>query len=138
MDFLGLIIMQNKIKPETAGVLHDLQRANIRTLMVTGEHLTACVSSVMWIKVTPVCSEPSEGDNMLTGISVARDCGMVHGHERIIIVDAAPPKDSQPASIRWNYTDNPPQEDRENQVRSLQQQEEMQCEILTTFPTYFH
>lgn len=36
MEFLGLIIMQNKIKPETAGVLCELQRANIRTLMVTG------------------------------------------------------------------------------------------------------
>uniref|UniRef100_H2LIK4 P-type ATPase A domain-containing protein n=1 Tax=Oryzias latipes TaxID=8090 RepID=H2LIK4_ORYLA len=90
MDFLGLIIMQNKIKPETAGVLHDLQRANIRTLMVTG-------------------------DNMLTAISVARDCGMVHAHEPIIIVDAAPPKDSQPASIRWNYTDNTPQAVKDHQ-----------------------
>lgn len=36
LDFLGLIIMQNKIKPETAGVLCELQQANIRTLMVTG------------------------------------------------------------------------------------------------------
>lgn len=37
MDFLGLIIMQNKIKEETAGVLQELQQANIRTLMVTGK-----------------------------------------------------------------------------------------------------
>uniref|UniRef100_A0A3P9K362 Polyamine-transporting ATPase 13A3 n=1 Tax=Oryzias latipes TaxID=8090 RepID=A0A3P9K362_ORYLA len=94
MDFLGLIIMQNKIKPETAGVLHDLQRANIRTLMVTG-------------------------DNMLTAISVARDCGMVHAHEPIIIVDAAPPKDSQPASIRWNYTDNTPQAVKDHQAAEI-------------------
>uniref|UniRef100_A0A8C7XSF2 Cation-transporting ATPase 13A3 n=1 Tax=Oryzias sinensis TaxID=183150 RepID=A0A8C7XSF2_9TELE len=94
MDFLGLIIMQNKIKPETAGVLHDLQRANIRTLMVTG-------------------------DNMLTAISVARDCGMVHAHEPIIIVDAAPPKDSQPASIRWNYTDNTPQAVKDHQTAEI-------------------
>lgn len=36
MEFLGLIIMQNKIKPETAGVLQELRQANIRTLMVTG------------------------------------------------------------------------------------------------------
>lgn len=36
MEFLGLIIMQNKIKEETAGVLLDLRQANIRTLMVTG------------------------------------------------------------------------------------------------------
>uniref|UniRef100_A0A8C1UVY5 ATPase 13A3 n=1 Tax=Cyprinus carpio TaxID=7962 RepID=A0A8C1UVY5_CYPCA len=36
MDFLGLIIMQNKLKTETPGVLEDLRRANIRTVMVTG------------------------------------------------------------------------------------------------------
>lgn len=39
MDFLGLIIMQNKIKEQTAGVLLDLRQANIRTLMVTGKAL---------------------------------------------------------------------------------------------------
>ncbi|KAI3375135.1 hypothetical protein L3Q82_021654 [Scortum barcoo] len=81
MEFLGLIIMQNKIKEETAGTLRELRQANIRTLMVTG-------------------------DNMLTAISVARDCGMVCAHERVIIADATPPKDFQPASITWHYTEN--------------------------------
>uniref|UniRef100_A0A8D3DPD1 Polyamine-transporting ATPase 13A3 n=1 Tax=Scophthalmus maximus TaxID=52904 RepID=A0A8D3DPD1_SCOMX len=76
MEFLGLIIMQNKIKQETAGVLRELRQANIRTLMVTG-------------------------DNMLTAISVARDCGMVRAHERVIIADAVPPKDFQ--SANWFY-----------------------------------
>lgn len=37
MEFLGLIIMQNKIKEETSGVLSQLRQANIRTLMVTGK-----------------------------------------------------------------------------------------------------
>lgn len=37
MDFLGLIVMQNKLKAETAGVLHDLHKARIRTVMVTGK-----------------------------------------------------------------------------------------------------
>lgn len=36
MDFLGLIIMQNKLKPESPGVLEVLRQANIRTVMVTG------------------------------------------------------------------------------------------------------
>uniref|UniRef100_A0A674CMZ3 ATPase 13A3 n=1 Tax=Salmo trutta TaxID=8032 RepID=A0A674CMZ3_SALTR len=81
MEFLGLIIMQNKLKEETAGVLKDLRRANIRTVMVTG-------------------------DNMLTAISVARDCGMIAPHERVIIADATPPKDIQPATINWHYTEN--------------------------------
>uniref|UniRef100_A0A3B4Z1I1 Polyamine-transporting ATPase 13A3 n=1 Tax=Stegastes partitus TaxID=144197 RepID=A0A3B4Z1I1_9TELE len=81
MEFLGLIIMQNKIKEETAGVLCDLRKADIRTLMVTG-------------------------DNMLTAISVARDCGMVRPHEKVIIADAQPPKDFHPASITWHYTED--------------------------------
>ncbi|XP_077394633.1 polyamine-transporting ATPase 13A3-like [Festucalex cinctus] len=82
MDFLGLIIMQNKIKDETAGVLLDLRQANIRTLMVTG-------------------------DNMLTAISVARDCGMIGGHEKVIIADAVPPNDQNTATITWRYSENP-------------------------------
>ncbi|XP_053738745.1 polyamine-transporting ATPase 13A3-like isoform X1 [Synchiropus splendidus] len=81
MEFLGLIVMQNKIKKETAGVLVDLRHANIRTLMVTG-------------------------DNMLTAISVARDCGMVRPHEKVIIADAAPAKENSPASITWTYTED--------------------------------
>lgn len=39
MDFLGLIIMQNKLKAETPAVLQDLHRASIRTVMVTGESM---------------------------------------------------------------------------------------------------
>ncbi|EPY85276.1 hypothetical protein CB1_000389022 [Camelus ferus] len=35
MDFMGLIIMQNKLKRETPAVLEDLHKANIRTVMVT-------------------------------------------------------------------------------------------------------
>ncbi|XP_072297890.1 polyamine-transporting ATPase 13A3-like [Eucyclogobius newberryi] len=81
MEFLGLIIMQNKMKEETSGVLMDLHQAQIRTLMVTG-------------------------DNMLTAISVARDCGMIWAHEKVIIADAVPPKDFHPASISWHYTQN--------------------------------
>ncbi|XP_064848343.1 polyamine-transporting ATPase 13A3-like isoform X1 [Oncorhynchus masou masou] len=81
MEFLGLIIMENKLKEETSGVLKDLRRANIRTVMVTG-------------------------DNMLTAISVARDCGMITPHERVIVADATPPKDIQPATINWHYTEN--------------------------------
>ncbi|XP_062337237.1 polyamine-transporting ATPase 13A3-like isoform X3 [Osmerus eperlanus] len=81
MEFLGLIIMQNKLKEETAGVLEELRRANIRMVMVTG-------------------------DNMLTAVSVARDCGMIAPHERVIIAAAAPPRDTQPARISWQYTDD--------------------------------
>lgn len=82
MDFLGLIIMQNKLKAETPGVLQDLHQANIRTVMVTG-------------------------DNMLTAISVARDCGMIPPQDTVIIADALPPHGGQAAKITWRYADKP-------------------------------
>uniref|UniRef100_A0A8C6YZT1 ATPase 13A3 n=1 Tax=Nothoprocta perdicaria TaxID=30464 RepID=A0A8C6YZT1_NOTPE len=80
MDFMGLIIMQNKLKQETPAVLEDLHKANIRTVMVTG-------------------------DNMLTAISVARDCGMILPQDKVIIAEALPPKDGQAARINWHYAD---------------------------------
>ncbi|KAM3866042.1 polyamine-transporting ATPase 13A3-like [Diretmus argenteus] len=104
MEFLGLIVMQNKLKEESAGVLRDLRQANIRTLMVTG-------------------------DNMLTAISVARDCGMIQSHERVIIADALPPKDIQPASITWHYTENAAQNtSKDNQAVEIKLEEEVHDE----------
>ncbi|CAB1325886.1 unnamed protein product [Coregonus sp. 'balchen'] len=41
-----------------------------------------------------------------TAISVARDCGTIAPHERVIIADATPPKDIQPSRINWHYTEN--------------------------------
>ena len=49
--FLGFLIMQNTLKPQTTPVIHQLINANIRCVMVTG-------------------------DNLLTAVSVARDCQM--------------------------------------------------------------
>lgn len=36
MHLLGLLIMQNALKPETSPVMHQLQAAKIRSVMVTG------------------------------------------------------------------------------------------------------
>ncbi|XP_061493630.1 polyamine-transporting ATPase 13A3 isoform X2 [Rhineura floridana] len=80
LDFMGLIVMQNKLKQETPAVLEVLHKANIRTVMVTG-------------------------DNMLTAISVARDCGMILPQDKVIIAEALPPKDGQTARINWHYAD---------------------------------
>lgn len=55
---------------------------------------------------------------MLTAISVARDCGMVRPREKVIIADAVPPKDFQPASITWHYTENQAQAVKDNEVRT--------------------
>lgn len=61
LTLLGLIILENRLKPESAGVLNTLRSADIRIIMVTG-------------------------DNMLTALSVARDCGIVLSTEDVITV----------------------------------------------------
>lgn len=43
MGFLGLIIMQNKLKQETPAVLKDLHKASIRTVMVTGKSMATLI-----------------------------------------------------------------------------------------------
>lgn len=49
---MGFLVMQNKLKPATRRAIETLQDACIRTVMVTG-------------------------DNVLTAISVARQCRLV-------------------------------------------------------------
>uniref|UniRef100_A0A8B9KNN0 ATPase 13A3 n=1 Tax=Astyanax mexicanus TaxID=7994 RepID=A0A8B9KNN0_ASTMX len=63
----------------------------------------ALISSRLEIVVT----DDNNSDNMLTAISVARDCGMIPPQDRVIIADALPPKDGQAAKINWRYADNP-------------------------------
>uniref|UniRef100_A0A8C1XYX6 ATPase 13A3 n=1 Tax=Cyprinus carpio TaxID=7962 RepID=A0A8C1XYX6_CYPCA len=57
MDFLGLIIMQNKLKTETPGVLEDLRRANIRTVMVTGTEKITSVSTLSFERIHGALSD---------------------------------------------------------------------------------
>jgi cation-transporting ATPase 13A3/4/5 len=58
--FVGFIIFENKLKPSTAPVLKELNDSNIRTVMVTG-------------------------DNILTAISVARECGLLDKHAHCFV-----------------------------------------------------
>ncbi|XP_014255644.1 probable cation-transporting ATPase 13A3 isoform X2 [Cimex lectularius] len=58
---LGLVVMENRLKPQTSPVLHMLRDAQVRTIMVTG-------------------------DNMLTALSVARDCEMVPPGQTVIMI----------------------------------------------------
>lgn len=54
LEFTGFIIFENKLKPATKNVISELNRANIRNIMCTG-------------------------DNILTAVSVARECGFIDG-----------------------------------------------------------
>ncbi|KAK5643080.1 hypothetical protein RI129_006925 [Pyrocoelia pectoralis] len=73
--FLGLLIMQNTLKPETQPIISALKDANIRTVMITG-------------------------DNIRTAISVARECGMVALHEDVILIKAVENEEAEIPSIK--------------------------------------
>ncbi|KAK2065762.1 ATPase [Colletotrichum caudatum] len=82
LEFTGFIIFENKLKPTTASVLAELLASNIGTTMVTG-------------------------DNILTAISVARECNLINktAHcfiPRFIEGNAGDPK----ARLQWESIDN--------------------------------
>ncbi|XP_030624742.1 cation-transporting ATPase 13A2-like [Chanos chanos] len=77
LQFLGLLVMKNQLKPESAGVISTLRQAQLRPVMVTG-------------------------DNILTAVNVARGCGMVSAHEKVIFVSASPPTDHSQALLRFH------------------------------------
>jgi magnesium-transporting ATPase (P-type) len=52
LTFLGFLIMENRLKPESTGVLSNLKECEINSIMATG-------------------------DNVLTAISVARQCHII-------------------------------------------------------------
>ena len=79
LDFHGFLIMQNKLKPETIGVIKELRQAAIRTVMVTG-------------------------DNLLTAINVARACGMVAAKNKVILAEARFEGVGRP-QIEWRLAD---------------------------------
>lgn len=65
LHFLGFVILENRLKPDTIDIINSLMAANIRTVMVTG-------------------------DNILTALSVAHDCDMIQTGQSIIIVSTRP------------------------------------------------
>lgn len=76
LTFLGFLVMRNVLKPETAPVIYSLRRADIRTVMVTG-------------------------DNMLTAVNVAKSCHLVEVTEKVFFVNASPPTYNSSATLRF-------------------------------------
>ncbi|XP_050742833.1 polyamine-transporting ATPase 13A3 isoform X2 [Drosophila biarmipes] len=79
LEFLGFVVLENRLKPDTAKVIKALNSAKIRTIMITG-------------------------DNILTAMSVARDCGIVSASQAVITVHADPLGNS--GNIQSNNTDS--------------------------------
>jgi magnesium-transporting ATPase (P-type) len=63
LEFLGLLVMENRLKPETKPVIDLLNRVNIRVIMCTG-------------------------DNILTGLCVAKFCNILGEDSVVALVEA--------------------------------------------------
>jgi cation-transporting ATPase 13A3/4/5 len=82
LDFVGFIIFENKLKPTTAGVLKELMQSNIGTVMVTG-------------------------DNILTAISVARECELIDPTAHCFLPHFSEGGVKDPnARLEWESIDN--------------------------------
>ena len=80
LTFMGLLLLENAVKPETKPTLTILNRAKIRTVMVTG-------------------------DNPLTAVAVAKECGLVL--PGTCIFQSQLVKTMRGEELEWRDTDNP-------------------------------
>jgi cation-transporting ATPase 13A3/4/5 len=62
LTFVGVVAMENRLKPVTTSVIRQLHTAQVRTVMCTG-------------------------DNLLTAVSVARDCDIINAQLPLCIID---------------------------------------------------
>jgi cation-transporting ATPase 13A2 len=62
LTFLGFLIMENRLKPESAEVLKDMQECEVKCTMATG-------------------------DNILTAVSVARQCSILDDKKEVWMAD---------------------------------------------------
>lgn len=69
LRFLGLVVLDNPVKPQSAPTIQELQRANFRIVMATG-------------------------DNLQTAISVARQCGIIDAADEVIQLSPSSPPES--------------------------------------------
>ncbi|KAJ3058821.1 hypothetical protein HDU99_006629 [Rhizoclosmatium hyalinum] len=80
LHFLGFLVFDNKLKPVTQSVVSTLNAAKIRQVMCTG-------------------------DNILTAISVARDCGIMERDARVFAPRFENEKRGADAVVIWEDVD---------------------------------
>lgn len=74
--FCGLIILENRLKPQTTGIISMLKGAQIKVVMVTG-------------------------DNILTAVSVAKECGIIEAGETVVEVIAEEGDGKNPTRVYY-------------------------------------
>ena len=81
--FLGFLIMQNTLKTQTTSVIHQLIQANIRYVHRDNfftKNIFKYFNNYLFFRCVMVT-----GDNLLTAVSVARDCHMIQAYQKVLI-----------------------------------------------------
>lgn len=77
LEFLGLVILENRLKEPTMRVINELREANLHVVMITG-------------------------DNIQTAVSVAKECRILSKDEIVIGVTVVPRDQKTPHRIFFN------------------------------------
>ncbi|CAG9772733.1 unnamed protein product [Ceutorhynchus assimilis] len=77
LEFLGLLIFENRLKPETTGIIKTLKDAQLKVVMITG-------------------------DNIQTAVTVARECLIIEKDCTVIEVLTEKPTRNEFASISYH------------------------------------
>ncbi|KAI8393977.1 uncharacterized protein BYT42DRAFT_552937 [Radiomyces spectabilis] len=78
INFIGLVVFKNQLKPDTAENIAELKRGATRTIMITG-------------------------DTALTGVYIGRQCGMSTSGSKVLLGDY----DKQLNRVVWTDVDEP-------------------------------
>jgi cation-transporting ATPase 13A3/4/5 len=84
LTMLGLIVMENRLKPQTIGVINQLNRLGIKLNILTSQFSVFLRAKIRTIMIT--------GDNLLTAMSVARECGIIRPNKRSFLLEAGDTK----------------------------------------------
>lgn len=94
LQFVGLIVLENRLKPQTVPVIRTLRNAGMKIVMVTG-------------------------DNILTAVSVARDCGIIQSGYSVIDVITTKPTKTEMATIKYQETEATPTESKDPDIEKI-------------------
>ncbi|XP_019760935.2 polyamine-transporting ATPase 13A2 [Dendroctonus ponderosae] len=82
LTFLGLLVLENRLKPQTARVIQTLKQAQLKVVMITG-------------------------DNVQTAVTVARGCHIIDPSWTVVEIVAQPPTKQAPPTVGYHVMATP-------------------------------
>ncbi|KOC69420.1 putative cation-transporting ATPase 13A3 [Habropoda laboriosa] len=107
LEFLGLVIMENRLKTPTIPVIRELRTADIHVLMITG-------------------------DNIQTAVSVARECGILSPHDSVIDVTVVMEENKLQPKIYFNAQEISPKLSLHNKQLKIPELQDIEQNISTS------